>query len=271
MEKLQRFLARSGVASRRGAAEVIEAGLVKVDGEIVTDVTATCDPAGSVIMVDGRRVRPEPKTYVMLNKPPGYVCTNQPRPEERSVMKLVAAVGHRLHTVGRLDKESEGLLLLTNDGELTNRLTHPRFKVPKTYRVDVLGRIEGEDVDKLRRGVWLDGRRTSPAKVRIVKRSRLKSLLEVTITEGLNREVRRMLARVGLKVKRLKRISIGRLILRGVGKGKFRPLTPSELRYMQGFTRRSEAETAGKENSDDHSRRGKTGRRGGGRGRSRQG
>jgi len=247
MEKLQRFLSRAGLASRRSAAEIIEAGRVEVDGEKVTDVTATIEPARSVVKVDGRKVRPQPLVYFMLHKPAGYICTQKPREGERSILELLQGVTQRLFSVGRLDRESEGLLLLTNDGDLTNILTHPRFNVPKTYRVEAVGRLGSDQLDKLQHGMWFEGRKTRPARILIHSRAATRSVLDITITEGLNREVRRMLARVGLKVRHLKRIRIGRLSLRGVGKGRFRPLTGEELRYLRSLAERLAAAPAGKE------------------------
>jgi len=235
MEKLQRFLARSGVASRRASAGVIEAGRVTVDGQPARDVTAVIDPERADVRVDGHKVQPEQKVYYMLNKPAGYVCTSRAEHGEKTALSLVADDARRLYTVGRLDKESEGLILVTNDGDLANVLTHPRFKVAKTYYVEVLGRIEPAHCEKLRHGMWIDGRKTAAARVRIRNRGRVRSKFDITIAEGLNRQVRRMLARVGLKVRKLRRIAIGQIVLRGAGRGKARKLTGKELHYLRGL------------------------------------
>jgi len=236
-EKLGKYLARCGVASRRAVAALIEKGFVRVDGRVESNVAARIDPDCQRVSFKGAPVAPEKTLCYVLNKPAGYVCSNRPAKGDRSALELVSAKGARLYTVGRLDKDSEGLILVTNDGSLAHVLTHPRFKVPKTYRVEVSGRIEPEHAERLKEGFWLDGRKTGAAKIRIVHRGRAKSAFEMTITEGHNRQIRRCLARIGLKVRRLKRIRIGRIALGGLKTGRIRALSPGEVEYLRGLRR----------------------------------
>jgi len=264
-EKLGKYLAHCGVASRRATGELIEKGYVRVDGKVEANPAAWIDADVQEITYRGEKIVPEKLFYYMLNKPRGFVCTNNPKEDERSALELVPNVGVRLYTVGRLDKDSEGLILITNDGRIANVLTHPRFKVPKTYRVDVSGRIEAAHAEELKSGFWLDGRKTNPAKIRITYRGRMASTFDMTIDEGHNRQIRRCLARIGLKVRRLKRIRVGRLELRGLGPGHIKTLNGKEIEYLYGLVAQASAGTQGKVKSNDDSRTGKKrrdGRRG---------
>jgi pseudouridine synthase len=170
-----------------------------------------------------------------LNKPKGVICTNSDPQGRKKAIDIVQA-RERIFCVGRLDIDSTGIIILTNDSELANRLTHPRYGLAKTYIVDVKGEIGGEQIEKLKRGVWLAEGKTNRALVKILKRSHKESLVEVTIREGLNRQVRRMFAKVGLSVKSLKRTQIGKLDARGIGVGKFRALTKAEVAYLKKVT-----------------------------------
>jgi len=234
-ERLQKILAAAGVASRRKCEELILEGLVSVNGSVVERLPAFADPDKDIIIAAGRRIRPQQKVYFLLNKPGGVICTNFD-PQGRTKAIDLVPTRHRIFCVGRLDIDTTGLIILTNDTELANRLTHPRYGLTKTYIAEVKGRIEAGHIEKLNKSIWFTEGKTSQAKVKILKRGPQHSLIEVTITEGLNREVRRTLACVGLPVKSLKRTRIGRITDRGLGIGKFRLLTHSELAYLKKTT-----------------------------------
>jgi len=228
-------LSAAGVASRRKSEELILEGLVSVNGTVVERLPAFADPDEDTIVAAGRRIRPQQKVYFLLNKPKGVICTNFDPQKRHKAIDLIPT-RHRIFCVGRLDIDTTGLIILTNDTELTNLLTHPRYGLTKTYIAEVKGRIEGQHVEKLNSGIWLSQGKTSQAKVKILKRGYKSSLVAVTISEGLNRQVRRMLARVGLAVKSLKRTRIGKITDRGLGVGRFRLLTHSEVAYLKKTT-----------------------------------
>ncbi|MFO8014034.1 MAG: pseudouridine synthase [Phycisphaerae bacterium] len=233
LERLQKILARAGVASRRASEEIIAAGRVTVDGETVSELGAKADAETQDVRLDGRRLRPEALEYWMLNKPKGVVCTNDDLAGRTRPVDLIPGSDARLFPVGRLDADSQGLLLMTNDGALANRLTHPRYEVPKTYRATVDGRVTGKEVQRLLKGVRLAEGKTGRPRVKVLKRGRTRSVLLITIREGRNRQVRRMLARLGHPVRDLVRTRIGRLSVRGLGSGKARRLTPEEVEYLK--------------------------------------
>lgn len=228
--RLVKYLAHAGVASRRAAEAMIAAGRVSLDGEVVTDPARDVGEAAHVV-VDGRPLGgPERRTTYALNKPVGVLSTAQDTHGRPTVLDLVPAEGLRLYPVGRLDADSSGLILLTNDGELANRLTHPSFEVPKTYRVRLAGRPIGEStVARLREGVELDDGRTAPAQVRRAGGHEL----ELTIHEGRNRQVRRMCAAVGYQVLALRRVRFGALRLEALKEGEHRRLSEQELRTLR--------------------------------------
>ena len=231
-ERLQKVMASAGVASRRQCEELILQGVVRVNGEVVDELPAFADPDADVITVSGKRLKQPRREYYLLNKPKGVICTSND-PQGRPQAVDLVSTKERIFCVGRLDAETTGLIILTNDAELTNLLTHPRYKVPKTYVARVTGHVDSKAVEKLRKGIWLAERRTSQASVKLLKSGRSESLLEVTIREGLNRQVRRMLARVGLPVQSLKRTRIGKLKLAGLGVGRYRPLTKAEVASLK--------------------------------------
>ena len=235
LERIQKLLARAGLGSRRACEEILTSGRVTVDGRVVAELGAKADLAAQDVRVDGQRVKPEQPEYWILNKPKGVVCTNYDPAGRRRPIDLMAHSKARLFPVGRLDADSMGLLLMTNDGEFANRLTHPRFEVPKTYVATVAGDLTRDAVHRLVRGIWLAEGRTRRAEVRLVKRSRSKSVVEVTIREGRNRQIRRMLAKLGHNVWDLVRTRIGKISLRGVSVGQSRRLTPEELEYLRGL------------------------------------
>lgn len=246
-ERLQRVLADLGVASRRECERLIEAGAVEVNGEVVTKLPVFVDPENDRILVEGRPIRREPerKLYLLLNKPSRTLTTNadEPGSDRRTVIDLVDhPQKSRLFPVGRLDYDTTGLLLLTNDGDLANQLTHPRYGVPKTYRAVVRGTIEDDAVAELERGIFLADRkagrtegasRTAHVEVRVVLRERERTTIELTLREGRNRQVRRLLAAVGYPVKSLERIGMGPLSLKGVARGHWRELDRHEIRALK--------------------------------------
>jgi 23S rRNA pseudouridine2605 synthase len=232
-ERLQKVMASAGVASRRQCEELILAGAVRVNRQVVDQLPAFVDPGTDAITVDGRRLRVPERVYFALNKPKGVICTNRDPQGRKRAIDLVDCA-ERVFCIGRLDADTTGLIILTNDSELTNRLTHPRYKVAKQYVATVKGRVDGQAVAKLKKGVWLAEGKTGKAAVKVLKASHKESVIELTIRQGLNRQVRRMLARVGMPVKALKRVSIGKLKLRNLGVGRYRPLTAAEVKALRG-------------------------------------
>jgi 23S rRNA pseudouridine2605 synthase len=235
--RIQKALSEAGVASRRAVEEMIVEGRVVVNGRVVVDVPCFVDPEADRIQVDGRVVRRRrggEKLYFLLNKPRGVVCTQRdPQGRPRATDLVPGIRGARVHCVGRLDVDSTGLILLTDDGELTNYLTHPRYGVPKTYLVEIDGQLGGEEIAAIKRGVYLDGKRTGGAAVKILRRGHQHGVVQITLTEGRNREVRRVLARFGVKVRRLKRVAIGPVTDRGLKIGHFRPLRRVEVNRLK--------------------------------------
>lgn len=221
--RLVKFLAHGGVASRRKAEEIIAKGVVTVDGEVVTDPARDVE-AGDDVRVNGSPVAAEVREVWAVNKPAGVVSTAREPGERPAVVELVRTEV-RLYPVGRLDADTTGLLLLTNDGELANRLTHPRYEVPKTYRVRLRGPISDRDLKRLRGGVELDDGPTAPAEVKRLGGREV----EITLREGRNRQVRRMVEAVGNEVSALRRISFGPLRLRDLPEGKARRLSDAEV------------------------------------------
>lgn len=223
--RLVKYLAHCGVASRRASERLIAAGRVRVGGEVVRDPARDVE-VESGVEVDGEPVRPEPREVWMLNKPLGVVSTAREPGRRRAVVELIES-DRRLYPVGRLDADSTGLILIANDGELANRLTHPRYEVPKTYRVRLKRPPTEAQVRRLRQGPMLDDGPTEPARVR-----RADDGLEITITEGRNRQVRRMVSKVGNEVESLCRIGFGPLRLGRLAEGESRRLSRSELRRL---------------------------------------
>lgn len=245
MMRLQKFLAACGVASRRGAEELIKKGKVQVNGETITEMGVQIDEDKDTITYNGQIVEMEKKmVYILLNKPVGYVTTVSDDKGRNTVMDLVADIPVRIYPVGRLDYDTEGLLLMTNDGDLTYRVTHPKNQVEKTYEAEVTGNITMNTLIQLRNGVMLDGVKTRPAKVEVIGATQFGTKLEITIHEGKNRQVRRMFESVGCIVKRLKRTREAGLILGHVPLGHWRRLTESEVNMLKkmGTGKKSSAE-----------------------------
>lgn len=234
MERLQKFLAQAGVASRRKSEEVIQQGRVMVNGRVVTELGTKINPGTDNIHFDGKLLEyKEEHIYILLNKPKGYLSTVKDTRGRKTVLELIPRNLGRLYPVGRLDAQTTGLLLLTNDGELTYRLTHPKHGFTKTYRALVNGKLTGDAVANLEKGVNLDDGLTAPAKVNVLEIKDGKTLAEVTIHEGRNRQVRRMFEAIGFPLLSLKRSSFGFLTLKGVAPGKYRILTTYEINKLK--------------------------------------
>ena len=244
-ERLHKIMARAGIASLRKSENLIREGRVQVDGQVVTEMGFRVDPAASKISVDGVEIGQDPrKVYIMLHKPRGYLSTTED-PHGRPVIVDLLSSSARLFPVGRLDVDSEGLVLLTNDGDLTNRLVHPRYGHWRRYLVLVHGRPSARDLDRLRQGVDLEDGRTAPARVSLVKEETKElfaflgplegqqGLLDLRIREGRKRQVRRMMDAVGLRVVRLVRVGLGTLYLGRLPVGASRPLKARELRLLR--------------------------------------
>jgi len=230
--RINKYLAESGVASRRASDTLIEERRVLINGKTATLGSEVED--GDTVTVDGSIVRPVKKySYYMLNKPKGYVTTVKDDKGRKTVMDLLPKKGDRLYPVGRLDYDTEGLLIITNDGELAQRLTHPVNEVPKTYVAKIEGVLTENMLARLRGGVEVDGVRTKKSAVRIVDETKNETKVSVTITEGRNRQVRKMFEAVGKEVIFLKRVKIGDLALRGLNRGEYRPLTKEEIYYLK--------------------------------------
>jgi 23S rRNA pseudouridine2605 synthase len=235
MERLNKFLAHAGVGSRRFCDTLISAGRVKVDGVRVKDLGLRIDPASHQISVDDHPVRAEKLVYWVVNKPVGHLCTNSDPGGRPRAVDLLPHVEQRVYTVGRLDEASEGLLLMTNDGDLAMPLMHPRFGVPKTYLVLVAGKPTPDDLKKLLDGVWLSEGKVKAKSVRRLKSQGNSTWLRVVLTEGKNREIRRMLAKLGHKVMRLRRVGIGPIELDKLPKGKARRASEAEVADLRKF------------------------------------
>ncbi len=228
--RLQKLLAQSGVASRRKCEQLMLDGLVEVDGEVVTRLGTKVDPRTAVIRVDGRRLPPvSDHVYLVLNKPRGVVSTMSDPEGRRSLGELVAERPERLFHVGRLDTDTDGLILLTNDGDFAQRLAHPSYEVDKTYVAEVDGVPERATLQRLREGVELDDGPVQVSRVKVVTSQREKAVVELVIHEGRNRIVRRLLEHVGHPVRRLTRTAIGPVVLRRLPRGEMRELTTEEL------------------------------------------
>ena len=233
-ERLQKILAEAGLASRRKAEQWILEGRVKVNGQLVTELGSKADPDKDEITCNGEPVRRVEKlVYYMLHKPEGFVTTAKDQFDRPTVLDLLKGVQERVFPVGRLDYDTSGLLLLTNDGELTNKLTHPSHQVPKVYEAKVFGRPTEENVQQFARGLTIDGRRLAPARLEILGEEGRYCLCRVTIVEGKNRQVRKMCDEIRHPVYSLKRVATGELALGTLEKGRFREPTPREVQYLK--------------------------------------
>ena len=233
--RINKFLADKGVASRRRADEMIKACRVTINGELAT-LGATVEE-GDEVALDGRILSFEEKKeeYYIMNKPKGVVCTASDDRGRKTVMDLLPDNIGRVFPVGRLDYATEGLLILTNDGDLAFRLTHPSTEIPKTYMAKIEGTLTEKDLNPIRSGIELDGVLTKKCKAHIVETNKDYTKVEITIKEGKNRQVRRMFEAIGKNVELLRRVSIGQLRLKGLDRGQFRPLTEQEILYLKGL------------------------------------
>jgi 23S rRNA pseudouridine2605 synthase len=232
MVRLQKFLADAGVASRRAGEQLILAGRVTVNGEKVVELGSRVDPDHSKVAVDGKPVRTRRKLYVALNKPPKLVCSRKDELERQTIYELLPKEWSHLHSVGRLDYNSEGLIFLTNDGEFSLHLTHPRYGVRKKYLATVEGRVGADVLGEFTRGVWHQGERLKAEKARLVSASAAQSVVELELAQGKNREVRRLFESQRITVKRLQRIQIGKIKLGELRMGKWRTLTEPEIKSL---------------------------------------
>ncbi|MGI6453856.1 MAG: pseudouridine synthase [Syntrophomonadaceae bacterium] len=228
--RLAKFIASAGIVSRRQAEELIQSGRIKINGTTVSQQGLKIDPEHDIVEVDGVVVKNSKKPlYLLLNKPAGYICSMKDPQGRPTVTDLISIGDERVYPVGRLDYHTEGLLLLTNDGDFANKMIHPRYQIKKRYRALVEGCPDDNDISRLEKGVVLEDGLTAPARVEIKKRQKDCSVLEIEIHEGKKRQVRRMLAAVGHPVKYLERISFSFLTLDGVARGQYRFLSEKEV------------------------------------------
>jgi 23S rRNA pseudouridine2605 synthase len=232
MVRLQKFLAAAGLASRRASEQFILEGRVAVNGEVVRLLGRTVDPAHDRIAVDGKLLRAKKLVYVALHKPPGCVCSRQDELKRPTIYELIPREWDTVQSVGRLDFNSEGLIFLTNDGQFSLRLTHPRYGVRKKYVVTVEGEVTAEMLQLFKRGVFHEGEKLKAAGGKIVSATRAKSVVELELNEGKNREVRRLFESQGLTVKKLVRTQIGKIRLAELKPGKWRTLNPAEIKTL---------------------------------------
>ncbi|MBU4494328.1 MAG: rRNA pseudouridine synthase [Candidatus Aminicenantes bacterium] len=232
--RLNKYLSQSGVTSRRDADRLIEKGDVRVNGEVVRTLGTKIDESKDRVEVKGKAVKPEDDSVsIVLYKPPGYLVTLKDPQQRPTVMGLIRTLKRRVFPVGRLDFDSEGLLLFTDDGELAHRLMHPRYQIQKEYRVEVTGFPEKEALDRLKTGIVLDGKITAPAEVRLLRQEDRHSFLQIVIHEGRKREVRRMMEAVGHDVLSLKRTRFGSIRLGNLKPGEWRRLEPHEIASLK--------------------------------------
>ena len=232
--RLQKYLADAGIASRRKSEELILAGRISVNGDIVTELGVKVDDKKDKVTFDGNPVSIDSKlVYIMLNKPVGYVTTVKDQFNRPAVVDLLKGVKERVFPVGRLDYDTSGLLLLTNDGDLTFKLTHPKHNVEKTYRAKVFGTPTTIEMSMFRRGLVIEGKKTAPAKISIVESQTKMCVVDISITEGRNRQVRKMCSAIKHPVSTLKRTAIGEIELGDLSVGKFRYLTDKEVKYLK--------------------------------------
>lgn len=237
MERLQKYMSMCGVASRRKCEELIKNGFVKVNGKVITELGFKVDGT-EVIEVNGEFIKREEKEYYLLYKPEGYITSTKDEKGRKTVLDLINTK-KKVFPVGRLDFDTSGILILTNDGELTNKLTHPKGDIEKVYSVKIKGIIKGEDIKKLSDGILLNGVKTKKAKVKLkrVDKFNKKSYVEITITEGRNHQVKDMFASVGYPVLKLKRVRYAFLTLYGLKKGEYRPINIKEVKKLYLITK----------------------------------
>lgn len=230
--RLQKYLAHCGVSSRRKAEEHILDGRVIVNGKVITELGFQVDTMYDNVLFDGKKVKFQPKRYIMLNKPVGYICTVEDEQDRMTVLELINEK-ERLYPIGRLDYNSSGMLLLTTDGDLTNILLHPRYNVKKVYEAKIYGIPTEEEIRSFKNGLVIDGYKTSKADFRILRKQETKSIVEITLYEGRNRQVRKMCDKIGHQVITLRRVGIGKLRLGNLEVGDYRDLNLEEIKYLK--------------------------------------
>jgi 23S rRNA pseudouridine2605 synthase len=241
LERIQKIISAAGVTSRRAAEELIAEGRVRVNGQVVTELGAKADADKDHIKVDGKLINPhQPKTYIMLNKPAGFVTTMSDPEGRPTAQDLLKGVKVRVYPVGRLDYNTEGMLIMTNDGDFAHLVTHPKHELPKTYLAKLKGVLDEKQIEMIETGLFLDDGKTAPAKLRKIRKEEANSWVELTITEGRKRQVRRMFDRVGRSVIKLKRTKTGNLVLGDLPEGTFRYLTPIEVKGLMDLSQKTE-------------------------------
>ena len=234
--RLQKFLALSGVASRRGAEELIKEGRVGVNGKIITEMGTSVDEEKDRVTLNGKNVKIETKKrYIILNKPKGYITTAKDNFDRKTVMDLVSDIPERIYPVGRLDYDTEGLLLMTNDGDFANAIAHPKKSIEKVYLARIKGEFNEEKAEKLRSGVVIDKRKTAPAKVKILNSGENFADVRIVIHEGRNRQVKKMFASVGCFVTALKRTAVGKFMIGNIAPGTYREFTKAETALIKAY------------------------------------
>lgn len=230
--RLQKFLADSGVASRRKCEELIAQGRVEVNGQLVS-IPGTKINGSEIIKVDGKQIGQHPeKVYIILNKPVGYISSAKDQFSRKTVLDLIGTIKERIYPVGRLDYDTSGLILLTNDGEFANKMMHPKHELEKVYRAIISGKLSETEIRSLKKGIAIEDYVTAPAKVNIIEMSDKDSIVEITIHEGKNRQVRKMFEAIGHTILRLKRISIGPIQIKGLEEGMWRYLSKDEIKAL---------------------------------------
>ena len=234
MERLQKFIAASGYTSRRKAEDLIKQGRVVVNGEVVTEL-GTKVKSGDVVLVDGKAIVGENKVYYLFYKPKGCVCTLSDEFDRKTVVDYFKEVDERIYPIGRLDYDTTGALLMSNDGDFANMIMHPRSNLEKIYEVTVKGLIKGEDLHQLEKGIYLEGQKTMPCKIKVTYKDleQKSTVLQIKLYEGKNRQVKKMFESVGYPVKRLHRISVGCVNLKGLKPGEYRRLKPQEVKDLK--------------------------------------
>ena len=234
MERLQKFIAASGYTSRRKAEDLIKQGRVVVNGEVVTEL-GTKVKSGDVVLVDGKAIVGENKVYYLFYKPKGCVCTLSDEFDRKTVVDYFKEVDERIYPIGRLDYDTTGALLMSNDGEFANMIMHPRSHLEKIYEVTVKGLIKSEDLHQLEKGIYLEGQKTMPCKIKVTYKDleHKSTVLQIKLYEGKNRQVKKMFESVGYPVKRLHRISVGGVNLKGLRPGEYRGLKPQEVKDLK--------------------------------------
>lgn len=236
--RINKYIASCGIASRRKAEEIILQGRVKVNGNTVEELSFNVDENKDIVEIDNQRIGlDEKKVYIVLNKPEGYITTVKDQFDRPSVLDLVKDIKERIYPIGRLDYETSGLLILTNDGDLTYTLTHPKHEVDKTYMAIVKGKPTDKELEDFKTGLYIEDYKTAPAKIKVVKVNEEKkySICQIKIHEGRNRQVRKMCRTINHPVLRLRRVAMGEITLKDVEVGKYRYLSEEEINYLKGL------------------------------------